>query len=86
MLPSLQRVCGPENVSYMDAITGAEDFSFFQKEVPGIYFFIGGSKKGHDASKAAPHHTPDFFVDDSALETGVKAMTTLTLDYLSAGS
>ena len=85
MLPSLKRVCGPENVNYMDAITGAEDFSFFQKEVPGIYFFIGGSKKGQDASKAAPHHTPDFYVDDSALETGVKAMTTLTLDYLSAG-
>ncbi len=85
MLPSLKRVCGAENVKSMDARTGAEDFSFFQKEVPGIYFFIGGSKQGVDASKAAPHHTPDFYVDDSALETGIKAMTTLTIDYFSTG-
>ena len=66
----------------MNAITGAEDFSFFQKEVPGMYFFIGGAKKGTDASKAAPHHTPDFYVDDSALLTGIKSMSTLALDYL----
>ena len=66
----------------MNAITGAEDFSFFQKEVPGLYFFIGGAKKGTDPKKAAPLHTPDFYVDDSAMLTGVKSMTTLALDYL----
>ena len=82
MLPSLKRINGPENVHFMNAITGAEDFSFFQKEVPGMYFFIGGAKKGTDASKAAPHHTPDFYVDDSALITGIKSMSTLALDYL----
>ena len=47
-----------------------------------MYFFIGGSKKGTDLSKVAPHHTPDFYVDDSAMITGVKSMSTLTLDYL----
>ena len=82
MLPSLKRINGDENVHFMNAITGAEDFSFFQKEVPGMYFFIGGAKKGTDASKAAPHHTPDFYVDDSALITGIKSMSTLALDYL----
>ncbi|MFL2623171.1 MAG: amidohydrolase [Flavobacteriaceae bacterium] len=82
MLPSLKRINGPENVHFMNAITGAEDFSFFQKEVPGLYFFIGGAKKGTDPKKAAPHHTPDFYVDDSAMLTGVKSMTTLALDYL----
>ena len=83
MLPSLKRINGPENVHFINAITGAEDFSFFQKEVPGLYFFIGGAQKGTDPKKAAPHHTPDFYVDDSAMLTGVKSMTTLALDYLS---
>jgi amidohydrolase len=83
MLPSLKRINGPESVHFMNAITGAEDFSFFQKEVPGLYFFIGGAKEGTDPAKAAPHHTPDFYVDDSAMLTGVKSMTTLALDYLS---
>tara|TARA_B110000495_G_C22772562_1_gene452087 strand:- start:354 stop:779 length:426 start_codon:yes stop_codon:yes gene_type:complete len=82
MLPSLKRINGSENVNSMNAITGAEDFSFFQEKIPGIYFFIGGAKKGTDPSKAAPHHTPDFYVDDSAMLTGLKSMTTLTLDYL----
>ena len=83
MLPSLKRINGPENVYFMNAITGAEDFSFYQKEVPGLYFFIGGAQKGTDPKKAAPHHTPDFYVDDSAMLTGVKSMTALALDYLS---
>ena len=82
MLPTLKRVNGEENVNFMDAITGAEDFSFFQEKVPGMYFFIGGAKKGTDLNLAAPHHTPDFYVDDSAMVTGLKSMTSLTLDYL----
>ena len=82
MLPSLKRINGPENVNTMNAVTGAEDFSFFQEKVPGMYFFIGGTKKGTDPSKAAPHHTPDFYVDDSAMITGLRSMTTLALDYL----
>ena len=82
MLPSLKRINGDDNVHLMTAITGAEDFSFFQKEIPGIYFFIGGAKKGTDPNKAAPHHTPDFYVDDSAMITGIKSMSTLALDYL----
>jgi len=82
MLPSLERANGKDNVNFMKAVTGAEDFSFFQEKVPGMYFFIGGSKKGTDLSKVAPHHTPDFYVDDSAMITGVKSMSALTLDYL----
>ena len=82
MLPSLKRVIGNDNVNFMKAVTGAEDFSYFQEKVPGMYFFIGGSKKGTDLSKVAPHHTPDFYVDDSAMITGLKSMSTLTLDYL----
>ena len=68
----------------MNAITGAEDFSFFQEKVPGMYFFIGGAKKGTDPNLAAPHHTPDFYVDDSAMLTGIKSMSILAIDYLLA--
>ena len=82
VLPTLNRVNGEKNVNLMKAITGAEDFSYFQEKVPGVYFFIGGSKIGTDLSKVAPHHTPDFYVDDSAIETGIRSMTSLTIDYL----
>ena len=80
MLPTLQEVAGAENVKLIKAITGAEDFSFFQKEVPGFYFFLGG--KTPDDKTPFPHHTPDFIIDESGLLLGVKAMTQLTLDFL----
>jgi len=82
MLPSLYSAAGEDNVLVMNPTTGAEDFSFFAQEVPGLYFFVGG--KPHDVSEldAAPHHTPDFFIDESGLITGVKTMSYLTLGYM----
>lgn len=82
ILPSLQRVAGKENVIEIDAITGAEDFSYFQKEVPGFFFFLGGTPLSMDEKDAPSHHTPAFFVDDASMKLGVKALTQLTLDYL----
>ena len=82
ILPTLERVNGKRNVHLMKAITGAEDFSYFQEKVPGTYFFIGGQKPGVDLSTVAPHHTPDFYVDDTAIPTGIRSMIGLTLDYI----
>ena len=82
ILPTLERVNGKRNVHLMKAITGAEDFSYFQEKVPGTYFFIGGQKPGVDLSTVAPHHTPDFYVDDTAISTGIRSMVGLTLDYI----
>jgi len=82
MLPTLQKVAGTDNVIEIPAITGAEDFSYFQAEVPGLFFFLGGTPLDVKPSEAPSHHTPDFFVDDSGMLLGVKAMTQLTLDYL----
>ena len=82
ILPTLERVNGKKNVHLMKAITGAEDFSYFQEKVPGTYFFIGGQKPGVDLSTVAPHHTPDFYVDDTAISTGIRSMVGLTLDYI----
>ena len=84
MVPSLERAAGKENVELVNAITGAEDFSFYQKEVPGLYFFIGGQpldKKGPE-EKLGGHHTPDFYIDESGMLVGLKAMLNVTLDYM----
>ena len=80
MLPSLQKVAGTDNVQLTKATTGGEDFSFFQEVVPGFYFFLGGMTPGTKASY--PHHTPDFFIDESGLLLGVESFIQLTLDYL----
>lgn len=80
VLPTLQNVAGKENVHLIKAITGAEDFSFFQKEIPGFYFFLGGKTIGNN--NPYPHHTPDFQIDESGMLLGVKTMTQLTLDFL----
>jgi len=82
MLPSLKNSAGDENVILIDAITGAEDFSFFQKEVPGLYYFLGGMTPGNETPY--PHHTPDFMIDDSGMLLGVKSLTRLTIDFLNA--
>jgi amidohydrolase len=80
MLPTLQDIAGSENVKLVKATTGGEDFSFFQEKVAGLYFFLGGKPLNSD--KAAPHHTPDFFIDESGLLLGVKTMSQLALNYL----
>ncbi|MCW3106261.1 MAG: N-acyl-L-amino acid amidohydrolase [Segetibacter sp.] len=82
MLPSLQKSAGIENVHLRPAVTGAEDFSFFQEKVPGLFFFLGGMPKGGNPKTAPSHHTPDFYVDESGLTLGVKALANLTLDYM----
>ena len=82
MLPTLVKVAGKENVNLINAITGAEDFSYYQQEVPGLFFFLGGTPLDMDPKLAPSHHTPDFFIDDSGMLLGVKALSQLTLDYL----
>ena len=81
-LPVLNNVIGQENVLLIDAITGAEDFSYFQKKVPGFYFFVGGKPLDVKPEDAADHHTPDFFIDESGLILGVQSFVNLTLAYL----
>ena len=82
MLPTLQKTAGTANVFMAPAQTGAEDFSFYQEKVPGLFIFLGGLPKGKDPLKAASHHTPDFFIDESGFKLGVKALANLTVDYM----
>ena len=80
MVPSLEKASG--DVVEVNAITGAEDFSFYAREVPGLFVFVGGKPLDVKPEDAAAHHTPDFFIDESGIITGVKALLFLTLDYM----
>lgn len=82
MFPSLQKAAGASNTIVINAITGAEDFAFYQKKVPGLFFFVGAMPPDQDPNTVPSHHTPDFMVDEKAFVTGVKAMLNLTVDYM----
>ena len=83
MLPTLKRVAGETNLVLRERQMGAEDFSFLAQKAPGLFFFVGGSPKGTDMAKVAYNHSPLFYVDESGLLLGVRAMSHLAVDYLS---
>jgi amidohydrolase len=68
----------------MPKVTGSEDFSYFQQQVPGLFFFVGVTPRDRDPKAAPANHSPLFYVDESALLVGLRAMTRLTCDYLEA--
>ena len=80
MLPSLERAA-PKMVKESELITGAEDFTFYQRQAPGLFVFLGITPPDQ-VGKAASNHSPLFFVDEKALVTGVRALATLAVDYL----
>jgi amidohydrolase len=80
MMPTLQRVAGAR-LTEVTKNTVAEDFSKFQQAVPGLFLFLGITPPDQ-VGKAAANHSPEFFVDESALITGVRVMTNLAVDYL----
>jgi amidohydrolase len=81
MIPTLKQVTGGKAV-LAPKLSASEDFSEFQKKVPGMFFFLGSTDLKKDPKVAAPNHSPKFEIDESALAVGTRAMTALTLDYL----
>jgi amidohydrolase len=81
---SLQRSAGIENVGICPKTCGAEDFAFFQQKVPGLFFNIGCTPPDKECKYAPSNHSPRFYVDESGLNVGVKALATLALDWLDA--
>jgi amidohydrolase len=79
---TLRRVAGEGNYGLQPKSTASEDFSFYQEKVPGMFFYLGVTPKGTDVDKAAPNHSPRFYVDESGLINGVRALSNLTIDYL----
>ena len=82
MLPSLAAVAGAGKVVEPPLQMGAEDFSFYAKEVPAMFFFVGATTPGIDPATAPSNHSPKFMLDESALDLGLRAMLQVTLDYL----
>ncbi len=85
-VPVLGRIAGDANVSVVDKICGSEDFSCYQKEVPGFFYFVGCTPPDRDAATAAPNHSPRFFVDEDCLKLGVRTLSALALDWLAANA
>mgnify|MGYP003575120696 CR=1 FL=1 len=79
---SLEKAAGRDNVVRINAVTGAEDFAFFQQKIPGFFFFVGAMMPDQDPNTVPAHHTPDFMIDERGMLTGLKAMLNLTLDYM----
>jgi amidohydrolase len=82
-VPTMARLLGASNVKLGQPTTTAEDFSYYQKAVPGMFFFIGVTPKDK-LGQAAPNHSPRFFADEGVLVPGMRALANLAVDYLSA--
>ncbi len=85
MLPSLAKSVGKENLIETEWRTGAEDFSYYRLKAPAFFFQVGGMPKGKNVKDAPSHHTPDFFIDDSRLDVGIKAFCNIVFDYQKTG-
>jgi hypothetical protein len=82
MVPTLQRATRPERLQLIANVTGAEDFSFFQRIVPGLFLFLGVTPPGIDPAKAYSNHSPRFFADERSFVLGARALAHLTCDFL----
>jgi amidohydrolase len=86
MLPTLSRVAGAERLMLVSKVMGSEDFSFFQRIVPGLFIFVGVVPPGADPMTVAPNHSPRFFADERSFVLGVRALAHLACDFLESGT
>jgi amidohydrolase len=86
MRPSLARSVGEDKLMLVPKVMGSEDFSFFQREAPGLFYFVGVVPQGVDPMKVAPNHSPRFYVDEGCLIVGVRSMAHLASDFLHHGT
>ncbi len=77
-----ERVAGKDHVVQNDLTTGSADFSFYQQQVPGLFFFLGVTAQDKDPQQAAANHSDRFLIDDTALTTGVRSMVHLAVEYM----
>ncbi len=82
MLPTVKSIAGAERVVETPLVTGAEDFSYYALQTPGLFLYLGVSPPREDASAAPSNHSPLFYADEDALMTGVSLLTGLTTDYM----
>jgi amidohydrolase len=80
---ALERALGQSNVLTDQPNMVAEDFAYFQRAIPGVFFFYGVNPPGVSVAEAAPNHSPRFFVHEPAMETALRAMLAVALDRVS---
>jgi amidohydrolase len=81
-LPALEKAVGKGNVVEIPYVTAAEDYAYFALEIPSVYVFIGSTPAGQDAATAPSNHSPLYFVDESALDVGLRALLGMAVNYL----
>ncbi len=84
MMPTLQWAAGAENVQEARLITGAEDFSFFQERIPGLFLMLGINDPNLPQSERPSNHSPFFIADERALIVGVRTLVGFAMDYAAA--
>jgi amidohydrolase len=84
MLPTLKRIGGEGGSRPHQRVMVAEDFSYFQEKIPGLFYFVGVTPKDQDMAAAAPNHSPRFHIDESGLLQGARSLAALAVDFLSA--
>ena len=82
MLPTLKRIGGEGGSRMNQRVMVAEDFSYFQQQIPGMFYFVGITPKDQDMAKAAPNHSQRFFIDESGLLQGARSLAALAVDFL----
>jgi amidohydrolase len=82
-VPSLKRLAGAK-VMVVNPVLGAEDFSFFQQKVPGLFYWLGTRPANQTPEEAPSNHSPLFYIDESGLELGVRSLATVAVDFLNA--
>ncbi|MBS0580280.1 MAG: amidohydrolase [Proteobacteria bacterium] len=85
VVPSLAAVVGEANVRQVPPVTASEDFAFFAKKVPGFFFFVGITPAAQDPATAPANHSDYFYIDESGIAVGLRAMTRVVVDYLTSG-
>jgi len=85
MLPTMRWAAGGAGAGLRPLVTGAEDFSYFQEKVPGMFVMLGVTPADRDPAKVAANHSPYFFADEAALPNGVKVMAALAAGFLASG-
>ena len=84
MIPTLKRIGGDDGSRPQQRVMVAEDFSYFQEKVPGLFYFVGVTPKDQDMAAAAPNHSPRFHIDESGLLQGARSLAALAVDFLSS--
>jgi len=82
LLPTLRRVAGEKNIKAIPLVTGAEDFAYYGRKVPSLFYFIGVTPPDRDLLRTPTNHSDYFYVDEHALPLAVRSLTEVALDYL----